>query len=164
MKRNLVIAMFVAILFSTLNASSPPAALAWGGGGGGCSLTSVSGHFGFTYSGVGILPTGTVSVAAVGNYSTDATGNFVGSETSNFGGTSAFQTILGKITVNSDCSGTADVKVYQGGVLARTSLIHIQYDDNTREIRIIFQKLVLPNGSSLPVVVTGEGKRVFQGE
>jgi hypothetical protein len=127
---------------------------------GGCSTAGVAGFYGFTYTGVAILPSGAVPLAAVGNYSTDAAGNFAGSEINSLGGTSAYQTLQGTITVNQNCSGTAVVKVYQGGKLARTSYIHLQYDNSARDIRIIFQKLQLPDGSSIPVVITGDGKKV----
>ncbi len=161
MKRNLVIAAFVAILFSTLNAGQIPAARAWGSDG--CTLANVAGAFGFSYSGVGILPSGQVPVAAVGIFRSDAAGNVTGSESNSLGGNSTDQTLLGKITVNHDCSGSLFAKVYEGGVLARTSYIHLQYQNNTNELLGIFQKLVLPNGSSLPVVITIAGKRLFQG-
>jgi len=160
MKRNLAVAMFVATLFATLNAGPTPARAMEGGG---CSVASVAGDYGFTYNGTAILPTGTVPVAAVGNYSTDAAGNFVGTEINSLGGTAAFQTILGNITVNRDCSATLVAKVYQAGTLVRTSFVHLQYDNNARDTRIIFQKVVLPDGSTLPVVITGDSRRVSQG-
>jgi hypothetical protein len=100
-------------------------------------------------------------VAAVGNYSTDNAGNLVGSELNSLGGNATFQTILGKITVNHDCSGDLLAKVYESGALVRTSYVHLQYDNNANEVNLIFQKLVLPDGSSLPVVITGAGKRLF---
>jgi len=159
MKRILMPAVLIAVLVATLNAGSIPAARAWGNPG--CSLASVAGAYGFSYNGVGILPSGRVPVAAVGKYHTDPAGNLIGDEVNTLAGTSAYQTIVGKITVSPDCSGTLVAKVYQGGALARTSYVHIQYENNTNDALIIFQKLVLPNGASLPVVITGSGKRLF---
>jgi len=159
MKRNLVIAVFVAAMFAALSAGPISAARAWGSDG--CTLTSVAGSFGFSYNGVGILPSGPVPVGAVGNYSSDNAGNFVGTEINSLGGNATFQTISGKLTVNHDCSGMLLAKVYEGGALVRTSYIHLQYQNNTNEVLLIFQKLVLPDGSSLPVVITGSGKRLF---
>jgi hypothetical protein len=159
MKRNLALALFVAVLFATLNAGPTSAARAWGSDG--CTLASVAGAFGFSYNGVGILPTGSVPVGAVGNYTSDSAGHFVGTEINSLGGSAAFQTIVGNLTVNHDCSGTLVAKVYEAGALVRTSYIHLQYQNNTSEVLLIFQKLVLPNGTSLPVVITGSGKRLF---
>jgi hypothetical protein len=162
MKRNLIVALFVAVLFVTLNAGSIPQALA-GGGGGGCSVADAAGQYSFSYSGVAILPSGSVPIGAVGNYSQDASGNLVGSEINNLGGTAAFQTLKGKITVSHDCSAEGIVNVYQGGKLARKSTIHLQYDGNTQHVRIIFEKVVLPPNTNLPVVITGDGTRLFSG-
>lgn len=161
MKRSFLVAMFGFVVFAAINAGPIPAARAWGRDS--CTLTSVAGSFGFSYSGVGILPSGPVPVGAVGNYSTDAVGNFVGTEINSLGGAATYQTIQGKITISQDCSGTLVAKVYEGGMLVRTSYIHLQYQNNANEALLIFQKLVLPDGSSLPVVITGSGKRLFPG-
>jgi hypothetical protein len=161
MKRTLVAAMFVAVVFATLNSGPIPAARAWGGGG--CSADSVSATYGFTYNGLAVLPSGSIPVAAVGNFHSDAAGNFVGSEINNLGGTSSYQTLVGTITVNRDCSASLVAKVYQGGTLVRTSYIHLQYENNATEVLGIFQKLVLPNNSILPVVITIDGKRLSSG-
>jgi hypothetical protein len=158
MKRNLVSAMFLAVLFVSLNVDNIPMASASDGGG--CSQASVAGDYGFTYSGVAIVSSGPVPVAAVGNFHTDASGNVSGSEINNLAGTAAYQTIVGTITVRQDCTGQLVAKVYQGRVLARTSYIHLQYEDNANELLGIFQKLVLPDNSLLPVVITIDSKRV----
>jgi hypothetical protein len=159
MKRNLVTVVFVAVLFTMLNAGPISIARAWGSDV--CTLASVAGSFGFSYNGVGILPSGAVPVGAVGNYNSDNGGNFVGTEINSLGGSATFQTIAGKLTVSHDCSGTLVAKVYEAGMLVRTSYIHVQYQSNANEVLLIFQKLVLPDGSSLPVVITGSGKRLF---
>jgi hypothetical protein len=163
MKRNLMIVIFAAMLFATLNVGPIPAARAMGNGGG-CSTGSVSGFYGFTYAGEAILPSSVVPVGAVGNFSTDAAGNFVGTEINNLGGTPAYQTIKGKITVDNSCAGTLLAQVYQAGKLVRTSTVHLQYDNNARDVRLIFQKVELPDHSVLPVVITGDGKRVSSGD
>lgn len=162
MRRSLAITLFVAILFATLNVGQVSTARAWGGGG--CSLASVAGTFGFTYNGTAILPTGAVPVAAVGTFRSDASGKFVGSETNSLAGTTSYETIVGTLTVKPDCAGTLVAQVFQGGTLVRTSYIHIQYSNNAAELFGIFQKLVLPNNTTLPVVVTIDGKRVSNGE
>jgi hypothetical protein len=162
MKRTLVLLVLIAAMAATLNVGPVPAARAWGSPG--CLLANVAGAYGFSYSGVGILPTRQIPVGAVGKYHTDAAGNFVGDEINSLAGAAAYQTLLGKLTVSPDCSGTLIAKVYQGGALVRTSYVHIQYENNTNDALITFQKLMLPNGSSLPVVITGSGKRLFSSQ
>jgi hypothetical protein len=162
MKRNLLIAIFVAVLFATLNVGPISAARAMEGDG--CSLASVAGSYGFTYNGVAILPSATVPVSSVGIFRTDAAGNFVGSESNNTGGNPAEETIQGNITVKHDCSGTLVAKVYQGTMLVRTSYIHLQYVNNATEVLGIFKKVVLPDNSILPVVITIDGKAILHSQ
>jgi hypothetical protein len=50
--------------------------------------------------------------------------------------------------------------VFESGVLVRTSTLKVVYDQNGREERAIFQSVVLPNGTSLPAVLTIEAKRI----
>jgi hypothetical protein len=159
MKRNLLSVTIAAVLCAMIYVGPSNAARAWESDG--CTLSNVAGNFGFSYSGVGILPSGPVPVAAVGNFRSDNAGTVVGTEINSLGGNAAAQTIAGNITVNHDCSGTLFAKVYENGVLVRTSYIHLQYENNASEILGIFQKLVLPNGTSLPVVITIDGKRIL---
>jgi hypothetical protein len=35
------------------------------------------------------------------------------------------------------------------------------FDDNVQELRILYTSAVLASGTSLPIVITGDGKRVF---
>jgi len=162
MKFNLSIAIFAGSLLAMLNTGSVQAASAMEGGG--CTLGSVAGRFGFTYSGVAILPTGAVPVSSVGSFRTDASGNFVGSESNNTGGNSADESIQGTITVKPNCSGELVAKVYSGGMLVRTSYVHLQYENNANEVLGIFEKVVLPDNSILPVVITIDGKGIDRGD
>ncbi len=159
MKRTLVVSMFAAVLLATLSIGPVPAALAWGGSG--CTYASTAGDYGFSYSGVGILPTGQVPVSAVGKFHQDASGNLAGDEVNNLGGSAAYQTLAGKVTLGSNCSAELLAKVYQGGALVRTSTIHFQYANNTKTVFATFEKLQLPNGSFLPVVITISGQRIY---
>ena len=158
MLRKLTVLMFVAVLFAALNAGQRSAALAEGSST--CTLAGVAGSFGFSYSGVAVLSSGTVPVAAAGRFSTDAGGNLAGTEINSLNGTAAFQTIQGTITLHSDCSTVLVANVYQGHTLVRTSVIHYQYENDANEIQGIFQKVTLPDNSDLPVVITISGKRV----
>ena len=160
MIRRLGVGLLIASLAAfalTLGTGSAPAARAAGVGqssGFACTLGNVAGEFGFTYSGNAVTPNGLVPVAAVGRFRSDASGNFTGSEVNSLAGTAAFQTITGTIKVNGDCSGLLVANVYQNGQLARTSYVHLQYANSGNTLYGIFQKLVLPDHSTLPVVVT----------
>jgi hypothetical protein len=126
-----------------------------------CSLAGSAGNFGFTLTGVVILPTGPVPIAAVGKATIDAAGNVSGTESRSVGGGFAEETFTGTLTVNPDCTGTLTVKFYESGQLVRTSVVSTVAVDNQREVRGVQKSLVLPNGSSLPVVITLEAKKMF---
>jgi len=157
MVRKLAALVFVFAVFATVSAGRPSAALASGSSS--CSLASVAGSWGFDYNGVGILPTGPVPIGAVGRFHTDSAGNFVGSETNSLAGVAAFQTITGTITIHSDCSGLLVANVYQNGQLVRMSVVRLQYENNSNDVQGMFTKVTLPDGSTLPVVITITGKR-----
>ena len=159
MRRTLVLsflAMAAVVTALSVDQRQPARALSAGG----CGLANVAGSFGFSYNGVAVTSTGTIPVAAAGKFHSDAAGNFTGDEVNSLAGTAAYQTISGKLTVNSACSGELVANVYQNGQLVRTSYIHLQYQDNDNQVLGIFEKLVLPNGSQLPVVVTISGSRI----
>jgi hypothetical protein len=67
--------------------------------------------------------------------------------------------------VNSDCTGTDTIQVFQDGSLVRTTTLHVVYDDNRREARAIFTSLVLqPSGVILPSILTIEARKLFSRE
>ena len=122
-----------------------------------CSNKTAVGSWGFTSTGsipvIGL-------VAAVGIFTADGAGNLSGSQTRSLAGAIADETFTGTYTVNSDCTGTDVIQVYEAGVLVRTSTLKVVYDQNGREARAIFQSVVLPNGTSLPAVLTIEARRI----
>lgn len=126
---------------------------------GSCSLTGSTGKYGFTLTGVVILGTGPVPIAAVGRITLDAAGNASGTESRSVGGAFADETFTGTYAVNPDCTGTAAVNFYESGQLVRTSVLSIVFDTNSREIRMVQKSLQLPNGAFLPVVITVEARR-----
>jgi hypothetical protein len=147
---------FLAILFATLVLLVAPSAQARQ-----CSLAGSAGNFGFTLTGTILLPTGAVPIAAVGRATIDAAGNVSGTESRSVGGGFADETFTGTLTVNPDCTGTLTVKFYESGQLVRTSVVSTVAVDNQREVRGVQKSLVLPNGTSLPVVITLEAKKTF---
>ena len=126
-----------------------------------CSLWSSAGKYGFTLTGVVILGTGPVPIAAVGRAVLDTAGNVSGTESRSVGGGFADETFSGTYAVNPDCTGITTIHFYESGQLVRTSVLSIIFDNNSREIRMVQKSLQLPNGAFLPVVITVEARRIF---
>ena len=153
MNRN--IASTLAVLsFAVLLVAYAPAAHAAN-----CSPETVAGHWGFTLTGVAILPAGPVPLAAVANGFFDAQGTFTGTEARSVGGGYADETLSGNWTVNPDCTGTLTAYIYLSGQLVRTSIASMVFDGNSKEVRMVQKSLTLPDGTQLPVVITLEGKK-----
>jgi hypothetical protein len=144
MKRAFHSMLFGAIFVAAL-AGIAPAAQARS-----CSLQGVSGRYGYTTTGT--IPT-LGAVAALGHVTLDASGNLTGAQTASFNGAIVPETLSGTYTVNVDCTGTATVNVFHGGVLARTTNLNLIFDDNERELRAIF--------ATAGTVLTVQGKRLF---
>jgi hypothetical protein len=147
MKLNLARTTLGFILFASLVAVAPTSQAR------SCSLQGVAGRYGYTTTGT--IPT-LGAVAAVGHVTLDSNGNLTGAQTASFNGAIVPETISGTYTVNADCTGTAVVNVYHGGVLARTTNLNVIYDDTERELRAIF---MTPG-----TVLTIQGKRLFSDE
>ncbi len=147
--------LFGAIFLAAL-AGITPAAQAQG-----CTMSGAAGKYGFTLTGVVILSTGPVPLAAVGRATLDPAGNASGTESRSVGGGFANETFAGTYAVNPDCTGTATINFYESGQLVRTSVLSLVFDDNEREIRMVQKSLQLPNGAFLPVVITVEARKIF---
>jgi len=165
MKRNIVRTVF---FLAALLLSLAAAASAQDRDDGTCSPSRVAGEWGYTYTGTIILPapTGPVPSAAVGRATFDAAGNVSTTQTSSTGGKVAENTVKGTYTVNSDCTGTLDVSIYDpsGTTLLRTATWAVVFVDHAREFRAILTSLVLePSGTSVPPIVTMNGKKLFHG-
>lgn len=126
-----------------------------------CTKRTGAGRWGFSTNG-SIPAIG--PVAATGVFTQDQSGNITGTQTRSLNGDIADETFTGTATVNSDCTGTDTIQVYQNGVLVRTTSLHVVYDDNGREARAVFTSLVLPDGTSLPSIITTEARRLFPSE
>ena len=123
-----------------------------------CSKAGVEGKWGFSTNG-SIPAIG--PVAATGLFNQDISGNITGSQTRSLNGDIADETFTGTATVNSDCSGTDTIQVFENGSLVRTTTLHVVYDDDAREARAVLTSLVLPDGTSLPTIITIEARRVI---
>lgn len=119
--------------------------------GGPCSLARAAGHWSLTDNGtvVGLGPR-----TAVGVFTLDASGNLLdGVAASSLNGAVATETFSGTYTVNADCSGSFDVKIFSGS----TELFEIKaftaFDDDVRELRAVFTSVTTPDGTALPTVI-----------
>ena len=84
----------------------------------------------------------------------------VGTEARNVGGSFANETFAGTETLSPNCTATSTLKFFESGQLVRTSVITLVWDDNLNEFRFVQQSLTLPDGTNVPVVVTGDGRRI----
>jgi len=126
-----------------------------------CTSATAAGSFGFTTTGTLILPTGPAPVAAVGVVTFDLNSNITGGQDRSVGGAFAHETITGTFTVTRDCTITVVANVYDSsGNLVRTSTIPGVLVNNGKQIRAIFETVVLPNGLNLPSVLTLEAERI----
>jgi len=126
-----------------------------------CTNATLAGTFGFTTTGVLILPSGGVPVGAVGSITFDLNGNASGSQDRSIAGAFAHETFSGTFTINSNCESNLTANVFDSnGNLVRTSTLDGVLTNNGKQIRAIFESITLPNGTSLPSVLTLEGNRV----
>jgi hypothetical protein len=157
MKRNIARTVLVIISVATLYLGFVPAVQAADH----CSNAKAAGNWGLTLTGTLLLPTGPVPGAAVGRVRIDADGNVSGTEARNVGGGFANETLTGSLTVNSDCTATLTVNIYESGVLVRTSVLAAVFVDDSNKVRMVQESLTLPDGTTIPVVITVEGIRLF---
>jgi hypothetical protein len=124
-----------------------------------CSLARAAGTYGFTDSGtvVGVGPR-----VAVGVLTLDAAGNLLnGKATSSLNGTIADEAFSGTYTVNSDCTGSFAIKIFDpSGNVLLTVTGGLTWDDNMKQLRIIFTSATLPDGTSLLTVINGDARKL----
>jgi hypothetical protein len=132
-------------------------------GGPACSTARVAGEWGYTKTGTIYLPTGAVApFGSIGTFALDADGYVEGRQLASVAGGISGGELYGTFTIDPDCTGTMTVSVYDpSGNLLRTISMSVVVDDKARELRALVTSLVLPNGTALPAVITGEAKRVF---
>ena len=122
------------------------------------STANVSGQWGFTIN--GSIPS-IGPVGAIGMFTQDSSGNITGTETRSLNGDIADETLTGTATVSSDCSGSDSFQVFENGVLVRTSVVSLVYDENQQHARAVFTSIVLPDGTVLPSILTVDANRLF---
>ncbi|HET9304814.1 MAG TPA: hypothetical protein VFO46_02195 [Candidatus Sulfotelmatobacter sp.] len=122
-----------------------------------CSMARVAGHWSLTDNGtvIGIGPR-----TAVGVFTLDASGNLLnGVAASSLNGVVASETFSGTYTVNADCSGSFDVKIYSGGTELFELTAFTAFDDDMRQMRAVFTSIVAPDGTSLQSVINLDAKK-----
>jgi hypothetical protein len=127
-----------------------------------CSLAGVAGDWGYTETGWALQAGAWVPAASQGTYALDAKGNLSGTRVGSVGGET---TLKGTATVNSDCTGTLTVNIYDqsGTTLLFTVVKALVYVDNAREVRGIVTSVVTAGGTSVSAVLTVNGKKLFHG-
>lgn len=123
-----------------------------------CSQEGVAGTYGVSDSGtiINIGPR-----AAVGLVSISAAGEVHGQVTASLDGGISETTLSGKYTVNPNCMGATSFDEFdQAGNLVLTATVTLVWDDDMRELRFLFTSVVLANGTSLPVTVNGEARKL----
>ena len=90
----------------------------------------------------------------------DGNGNLLnGVATSSLNGAVTSETYSGTYTVNPDCSGTFDVKIYSGGVEQFELTAFTAFDDDMRQMRAVFTSVIEPDGTSLQSVINLDARK-----
>jgi hypothetical protein len=127
-----------------------------------CYTASLAGDWGYTKTGTLYLPTGATPFATLGVLTLDHFGGLAGVNNGSVGGRVSQDVLKGTFVVNPDCTGTMTVEVYdQSGALLRTIFMATVVDEDLTHLRGILTSLVLPNGVSLPGVITADARRLF---
>jgi len=126
-----------------------------------CSTAAAAGKWAYTYTGFIVTANGSLPAASVGHYTAHADGTLVGSQTRSIAGNSGEEDIAGTFIVSGDCTGTATINVYVNGQLQRTTVLAVAYDNNMNHARAIFQSVVSPDNTNIPVVITSDNTRVI---
>jgi hypothetical protein len=126
-----------------------------------CSTAGAAGKWAYTYTGTIFTQNGPLPAASVGHFDGDVSGHFSGSQTRSVAGSSGVEDIAGTLSVNRDCTATATISVYVNGQVQRTAVLAVVFDKNMNHARGIFESLVLPDGTNIPVVITSDNSRLF---
>jgi hypothetical protein len=155
MNRNTKVALWFGTIMTAMLALTPPADAH------GCTMMDAAGKYGFTLTGVLLTSTGPVPAAAVGRAVVDFSGHVTGTEARNLGGGYAEETMSGTLSLNSDCTGTMTLEFFEAGTLVRASVLSVVFVDHQQELQMVQKSLTLPNGATVPVVITAVAKKQF---
>ena len=157
MKRSALRTLFTLTLLLGLAAAAAAQDNPW------CSTARVAGVWGYTKTGTLYLPNGVAApFGSVGTFTLDADGYAWGTLLASIAGSVAAGDLDGTFTIEPDCTGSMTVGVYDpSGNLLRTISMSIVVDDKASELRALVTSLVLPNGTVLPAVITGQARKLF---
>jgi hypothetical protein len=101
-----------------------------------CSLTTVAGSYGYTFSGF-VSPAANLFVpaAAAGLLALDGHGNLTGTQTRVVASSPLDETFTGTYTVNPDCTGSLTLLVQPD---TRTSTVKVVWTNTTKSISAVF--------------------------
>jgi hypothetical protein len=130
-----------------------------------CSIARVAGDWGYSLQGTFLVPpSGTaVPVSFVGTLNVDWRGHVFGKQTSNAGGAVTKDVLVGTITVNTDCTGTFVVDIFDesGATLRRSAVWALVFVNNAREMRGTFESLIAkPSNTPVPAIAIANGKKL----
>jgi len=123
-----------------------------------CSLARAAGNYGVSDSGtvVGVGPR-----VAIGLVTLDAAGNLKGTVTASLNGIVTESTASGTYSVNPNCTGVANISEFDSsGNLLLTATESAVWDDNMREVRLIFTSAKLPDGMSLAAAISVNARKL----
>lgn len=127
-----------------------------------CSLTLAAGEYATSETGtvIGLGPW-----AAVGLLTVDAAGNSTGKKTGSLNGNLIQLTFSATITLNPDCSGSANWSQFDPfGNLFDTGTLEFVMDDNMNEFHYVLTSVQLPGGAPTPPhIIGGVARKLFQG-
>jgi len=61
--------------------------------------------------------------------------------------------------VNSDCTGTISVEIFESGTQILTVTLSIAFDDAMKHLRGIFTSAATPNGTQLLTIINLDGRK-----
>jgi hypothetical protein len=121
-----------------------------------CSVATLHGSYGITFTGTANTPGGPSQRGGVGLVVYDGRGNLVGKVTLNIDGTVLRRTFVGTYTVAADCTGTIS-EMFTDALDGRATF-DLVIDDDGRETRTITTP---PLGTPNPATLTTIGRKQF---
>ena len=121
-----------------------------------CSVATLRGSFGFTFTGTANTPGGPSQRGGVGRFVFDGLGNLVGTVTANTDGAVLRRTLVGTYVVEADCTGSFAITFTDA--LDGHATFDVVIDDDGREYRTISTP---PPGAANPTTLTSIGRKQF---
>ena len=121
-----------------------------------CSVATLHGSFGFTFTGTARTPTAVSQRGGIGRYVIDGIGNLVGAITSNADGVVLRRPLVGTYIVDADCTGSIAIDFTDA--LGGHATFDMVIDDDGKEIRTVSTP---PPGAANPATLTAVLRKQF---